>query len=60
MTNSVKVIPEDEQFTVRVVEDGEVSEKHFSFEKFARSWADGQKVRLDQANGTDDARQARG
>jgi hypothetical protein len=56
MTNSVKVIPEDEQFTVRVVEDGEVSEKHFSFEKFARSWADGQKVRLDQARGTDDAR----
>jgi hypothetical protein len=58
MTNSVKVIRRDEQFTVRIVEDGDVSERQFLFEKFAQSWAEGQKVRLDQANKADEPRRA--
>jgi hypothetical protein len=44
--NSVTILDEDGSVTVRVVENGIVSEQVFAHLDFAESWASGQRLRL--------------
>jgi predicted acyl esterase len=44
--DSVDIRPRGNGFIVRLTEDGEVTEKEFVLEAFARSFATGQSVRL--------------
>ncbi|MET3858460.1 hypothetical protein [Rhizobium sp. OAE497] len=53
--NSVNVDFKDDQWWVRVVENGTVTEKEFVLESHARSWASGQKARLSQSGNRTEA-----
>lgn len=44
--SSVDVIPKNGLYIVRVVEDGETTDKEFSYEQHAQTYADGQHFRL--------------
>ncbi|MBA4784316.1 MULTISPECIES: hypothetical protein [Pseudorhizobium] len=45
--NSAWIVREGDKFIVRIREDGEVTEKAFDHEQFARSWATGQRMRVE-------------
>jgi hypothetical protein len=45
--NSVEIVSVDDKFVVRIAEDGETSDKSFVSEVFARSYANGQRIRLE-------------
>lgn len=44
--NSVEVIHERQTIVVRVTENGETVTKQFDLSEHAKSWADGQRIRL--------------
>jgi DUF1680 family protein len=46
MLKSVEVLEKDGKTIVRIVSDGHVSERKFDHADYARSWAEGQRVRL--------------
>jgi hypothetical protein len=45
--NSAWIVQEGDKFIVRIREDGEITEKSFEHEQFARSWATGQRMRVE-------------
>ncbi len=49
MKNEVRTISIGGKTVVRITEDGSISERKFDYADFANSWADGQRVRLEQA-----------
>jgi hypothetical protein len=62
MRNSIAVELVEGMFVVRITEDGKTTEKEFSREDHARSWASGQSLRLANTLDlvTDDLAQAYG
>jgi hypothetical protein len=52
MCNEVSVFPRDQNWVVRLVEHGAESEREFRYEAYARSWAEGQRIRLNGASST--------
>lgn len=44
--NSVQLVQENDQWVVVIVESGEETRRTFDIEAHARSWADGQRIRL--------------
>ena len=44
--NSVVVLRYNDACIVRIREDGVVTDRRFDYEPFARSWADGQRMRM--------------
>ena len=48
MKNEVKTISLGGKTIVRITENGFVSERTFDYPDFANSWAEGQRVRLEQ------------
>ncbi|WP_105384163.1 hypothetical protein [Neorhizobium alkalisoli] len=49
MRNEVSVFPREQNWVVRLVEQGAESEREFRYEVYARSWAEGQRIRLNKA-----------
>ncbi len=50
MSNTVLVFQRADGWVVRLTEGDVVSEREFGFEKHARAWADGQRIRLKLAH----------